>query len=555
MTASLLLLSIAALLACAALGVWIGLRMGRSEGTLRTAEAQQASATIQQDLQTQLALERQASGQLRSLVSDRAIEVTDLKSQLLDVSERFRLQSADLQAARVTFQEREERNRQLANEIETLKEQLTNERRRVELQGPTIGQVGILQTSLQKLQEDLHAREGELAQLRQDLSDKQARLVELETTMVKDQEALAQERKQLQEGRQVFRQEFENLAHQIFESKHQTFDAQSKDGLSSLLTPFKEQLESFRSRIDQLHADNIQGHASLRTELGHLRTLNQQITEEASNLTRALKGDKKLQGNWGEQKVELLLEQAGLRKGIEYGREQNFKDEEGHNARPDFVVNLPEGKHIIIDSKVSLVDYANAVAAETPEERQRFLAGHVAALRSHIRGLADKQYPELLGMDSPDFTFLFIAIEPAYLLALEHTPALFQEAYERRIVLVTATTLLPVLRVVANLWSLQRQNQSTLILAEQASRVYDKLRIFIEKMEKLGGQLDLAQRTFKDSFDTLKDGRGSLTRTVEKFVDLGVKVTRKLPASVTGGSLPELGISEAPNDLSHPETS
>jgi len=379
----------------------------------------------------------------------------------------------------------------------------------------------------------------ERRELRSQLAAAQARVAGLETAAEKDREALADERKQLEASRQALRQEFENLAQRIFESKHQAFDAQSREGLSSLLAPFKEQLESFRARIDQLHTDSVQGRTTLSAELGHLRELNQQITEEAANLTRALKGDKKVQGNWGEQKVELLLEQAGLRKGLEYDRERNFKDDEGRNARPDFVVNLPEGRHIIIDSKVSLVDYAAFVAAGTPEERQRHLAAHVAALRNHIRGLSDRKYPELLEMGSPDFTFLFVAIEPAYLAALEHSPALFQEAYDQRIALVTATTLLPVLRVVANLWSLQRQNQSARILAEQAGRVYDKLRVFLEKMDRLGSQLELAQRTFKDASDTLKDGRGSLVRTVDRFTELGVKVVKRLPASADA-ALPEL---------------
>lgn len=176
----------------------------------------------------------------------------------------------------------------------------------------------------------------------------------------------------------------------------------------------------------------------------------------------------------------------------------------------------------------------------------------MAALRSHIKSLSDKKYPELLQMDSPDFTFLFIAIEPAYLAAAEHSPALFQEAYDRRIALVTATTLLPVLRVVSNLWSLQRQNQSTQLLAEQAGRVYDKLRVFIEKMEKLGGQIEISQRTYKDAFDTLKDGKGSLVKTVDKFVDLGVKVSKKLPASVMGGALPELAYAETTDEVDVP---
>ena len=488
------------------------LRLGRRLGR---ADAEPERGALEKELQerkTASALLTQERDEKERQINGLQEKVDDLEVDLKGLREELKTLEGDLKAARTTIGERDERIAGLTNE------------------------------KTQALDE--------LAAKRKSLGDAEVAVAELKKAAEKDKEALENERRQLEESRSTFRQEFENLANQIFEQKHQTFDIQSREGLSSLLAPFKEQLESFRSRVDQVHTENVQGHASLKGELERLRDLNQQITEEASNLTRALKGDKKVQGNWGEQKVELLLEQAGLRKGVEYSREQNFKDVDGNNLRPDFVVNLPEGKHIIIDSKVSLVDYAACVAAETTEDRQKALAAHVQALRNHIRSLSDKKYPELLGMDSPDFTFLFIAIEPAYLAAAEHSPTLFQEAYEGRIALVTATTLLPVLRVVANLWSLQRQNQSTRELADQASRVYEKLRIFIEKMEKLGNQLETVQRTYKDSFDTLKDGRGSLVKTVDKFVDLGVKVTKRLPAAVTGQTLPTLESGEEePSEL------
>jgi DNA recombination protein RmuC len=359
--------------------------------------------------------------------------------------------------------------------------------------------------------------------------------VELETILHKDKEVFAAERRQFDEMGQKFKQEFENLANKIFESKSATFDTRSREGLNILLSPFKEQLTSFRNRIDQVHTESVQSQSTIKNELDRLQQLNQQITLEASNLTRALKGDKKLQGNWGEQKVELLLEQAGLRKGVEYEREQTFKDDEGNNLRPDFVVNLPGGKHIIIDSKVSLVDYSAYIAAEDQNDRQHHLSAHVGAIKNHVKELSKKQYPNLVNIESPDFTFLFIAIEPAYLAAVEHSPSLFQEAYDARIALVTATTMLPVLRVVANLWSIQRQNQSTKALAEQAGKVFDKLCTFIEKMDRLGSQLETAQKTYRETMNTLRDGRGSLVKTTEKFSELGAKITKKLPLSVRTG--------------------
>ena len=292
--------------------------------------------------------------------------------------------------------------------------------------------------------------------------------------------------------------------------------------------------------MDEVHTNTVEGQTSMKVELDKLRELNTRINDEAANLTQALKGDKKLQGTWGEQKVDLLLEQAGLRKDFEYKKEENFKDEDGQNRRPDFVVQLPEGKHIIIDSKMSLVAYTQYVAAETEAERNLALLSHLKALREHVNSLSQRKYHTLIGMHSPDFVFLFVGVEPAYILAAERDPSLFQEAYEKGIAIVTATTLLPVLRVVSNLWVIQRQNQTTRELAEQASRVYDKLRVFVDKMEKVGDAIDKAQITYRDSFNTLKDGQGSLTKTVHKFVDLGVKVSRQLPATVLVEDLPEL---------------
>jgi DNA recombination protein RmuC len=300
--------------------------------------------------------------------------------------------------------------------------------------------------------------------------------------------------------------------------------------------------------VDEVHTNTVEGQTSMKVELEKLRELNTRINDEAANLTQALKGDKKLQGTWGEQKVDLLLQQAGLRKDFEYTKEENFKDDDGQNRRPDFVVKLPEGKHIIIDSKMSLVAYTQYVAAETEGERQSALNAHLKALRDHVNGLSERRYPALKGMDSPDFVFLFVGVEPAYLLAAERDPALFQYAYEKGIAIVTATTLLPVLRVVANLWVIQRQNQTTRELADQAARVYDKLRVFVEKMEKLGEVLDRAQVAYRESFNTLKDGQGSLTKTVHKFVDLGVKVTRQLPPTVLVEDLPGPDALSAPDD-------
>jgi len=488
------------------LGLWAGwLRgKGRGEGTARMnfePKLQEASS--------QLTLLRQALEHQRQMSEMQIQELGKANGEL-----QQRLQDSIEEA------------KGLATELASAKNRVTG------LDAISVKDKEALDAERKQLQE----YKDEAKSLRAELGAAKERASELEVGSIKEKEVFDAERKQFEDLRAKFSAEFENLANHIFEQKNATFQIQSRDGLNSLLTPFKETLESFRKRVDQVHTESVQGQNSLKIELGHMQQLNKQITEEAANLTKALKGDKKLQGNWGEQKVELLLEMAGLRKGIEYESQPTFKDGEGDSYRPDFVVNLPDGKHIIIDSKVSLVDYTAYVGAENQEERQRHLAAHVAAIRNHIKSLSGKKYPDLIDIDSPDFTFLFIAIEPAYIAAAEHAPTLFQEAFEERIALVTSTTLLPVIRVVANLWSLQRREKSTQELADLASRVYDKLRGFIEKMDKLGNQLETVQKSYKDAMGTLRDGRGSLVGTAGKFSDLGVKISKKLSTSATAES-------------------
>ena len=235
---------------------------------------------------------------------------------------------------------------------------------------------------------------------------------------------------------------------------------QNQQGVEALLKPFSEQVKSFRDKVEQVYVEEGKERASLKTELASLQKLNQQITEEASNLTRALKGDKKLQGNWGEMQVEMILEQSGLRRDLEYSREENYKDGENQNKRVDFIVHLPDNKHLIIDSKVSLVDYSNYVAADDDRDQAAALKGHVAAVKNHIQTLSSKEYTHLKGVHSPDFIIMFMPIEPAFNLAFLADQQLFNSAFEQNIVVTTPTTLLATLRTVANLWSIERRNQS-----------------------------------------------------------------------------------------------
>ncbi len=376
-----------------------------------------------------------------------------------------------------------------------------------------------------QLQQSLSAKQEE--QDGRIFAEKQVR--ELKVRLEEQQKQNTRSLQQLEENKQVMKEEFGNLANDILDAKSKLVSEQQQERLEHLLKPFKEQLGDFRNKVEEAQKADNEGRAALKQQLETLYTLNQKITDEAGNLANALKGDKKLQGNWGELQVEKILESSGLIKGQEYEREPNFKDEEGQNKRPDFVVYLPEQKHLIIDSKVSLVDYMNYVNADEDEERAVALKRHVQSIRNHIKSLNEKDYPSLPEMKAPDFVFMFMPIEPAFMVAFQHEQQLFNEAFENRIVVVTPTTLLATLRTVSNLWTIERQNANARKLADRARQVYDKLRIFVEKMEKLDTQLVNVRATYDDALGTLKYGRGNLISQADQFLTLGVRVKKELP--------------------------
>ncbi|MRI32619.1 DNA recombination protein RmuC [Endozoicomonas sp. OPT23] len=359
------------------------------------------------------------------------------------------------------------------------------------------------------------------------LAEKQVR--ELKVRLDEQQKQNTRSLQQLEENKQAMKEEFGNLANDILDAKSKLVSEQQQERLEHLLKPFKEQLGDFRNKVEEAQKADNEGRAALKQQLETLYSLNQRITDEAGNLAKALKGDKKLQGNWGELQVEKILESSGLIKGQEYEREPNFKDEEGQNKRPDFIVYLPEQKHLIIDSKVSLVDYMAYVSADTEEERAVALKRHIQSIRNHIKSLNEKDYPSLPEVKAPDFVFMFMPIEPAFMVAFQHEQQLFNEAFEKRIVVVTPTTLLATLRTVSNLWTIERQNANARKLADRARQVYDKLRIFVEKMEKLDTQLVNVRATYDDALGTLKHGRGNLISQADQFLTLGVRVKKELP--------------------------
>ncbi|MDH4567200.1 DNA recombination protein RmuC [Pseudomonas sp. BN414] len=345
----------------------------------------------------------------------------------------------------------------------------------------------------------------------------------LSSTLEQKQQHFAEQQQLLKDSRDQLKLEFEQLAGQIFEAKGQAFSQHSQQSLDALLKPFREQIEGFRTKVEDIHLKDVQQQAALTQELLHLKELNRQITQEAQDLTTALKGQKKAQGNWGELILENVLERSGLIQGRDFEREISFTDDEGRK-RPDVIVHLPQGKHLIIDAKVSLNAYTRYINAEDDTERRVALAEHVAAVGQRIKELSDRHYFDLPGLNAPEMVFMFVPIESAFVEALKADETLFQKAIEQNVLVATPTTLLTSLNIVRQLWRFEDQNKHTAELAERAAKVYDKLRTFLGSMDGVGKSLEKAQDAYKKACDQLVHGKGNLVKQVSDFRQLGVAV-------------------------------
>ena len=333
-------------------------------------------------------------------------------------------------------------------------------------------------------------------------------------------------------NRKLMKIEFENLAGTILEEKSKRFSQQNIISLNDLLNPMREQLGDFRKRVDQIHNEDSKDRSTLQEQIIQLNTLNQQMNKEAKNLTRALTGDKKVQGNWGEMILEKVLEQSGLRKGVEYETQTGFRDPDNNLLKPDVIVHLPEGKDIIIDSKVSLINYNEYVNCEDEIQQQTALKAHVQSVSNHIKNLSSKDYSNLKELRSLDFILMFMPIDAAFMAAFQHDEQLFNTAFENKIIVVTSTTLLATLRTIENIWRYERQNENARKVADSAGLVYDKLRGFLEDFEKIGKQLNTVHTTYDTAMNKLTLGRGNLIRQAESFVELGVKIKKQLPKDI-----------------------
>ncbi len=360
------------------------------------------------------------------------------------------------------------------------------------------------------------------------LRERDARLAELDTRLQAEREQLESRMAFVKEQEQALRLQFEQLATRIFEEKSQKFTEQNRTGLDTLLSPLREQLKDFREKVETTYGNEARERFALKEQLTRLEGLNRQISDDASNLTKALKGDKKLQGNWGEVILSRVLEESGLREGHEYVTQFSVTDEDGQRRLPDVIVRLPENRDIVIDAKVSLVDYERYCSSEDESERERALKAHTGALRNHIRLLSEKRYEDLPGLRTLDFVFLFMPVESAFMLAVEHDPALFREAFDKKIIIVSPTTLLATLRTVESIWRYERQNRNAEQIAKEAGLLHDKFAMLLDHLDGLGKALDRSQEQFRKTVSSLS-GHGGLVGRVEKLKKLGAKAKKALP--------------------------
>jgi len=418
------------------------------------------------------------------------------------------------------------------NELKVANESI--EQQQVQIQNLRIDHVRQQEANnhLEKALELSHQRDSELTDLRSQLMAKQCQIATLSTRLDEQQHQNEEKIQLLSDAKNTLSEQFKGLAHEIFEAKERRFSEQSSQQIQGILNPFRDQLHDFKKKVDEVYVSDVRDRSSLKQELSHLRQLNIEMNREAVNLTRALKGDNKTQGNWGELVLQRVLEQSGLRAGIEYDAQGAFRDADNRLLKPDVIVHLPENKDVIIDSKVSLVAYERYCNEEDANLRQHALQQHVLAVKQHITTLSEKDYSSLVGINSLDFVLLFMPIESAFMVAFQADDSLFNHAFERRIVVVAPTTLLATLRTIENIWRYERQNNNAQVIAERAGAIYDKLRGFVDDMEKLGLQLATVESTYAAAMTKLTQGRGNLISQANRFVELGVKVRKPLSKTI-----------------------
>lgn len=391
------------------------------------------------------------------------------------------------------------------------------------------------------LRRDIEAIRTETAQERSKSESLQIKLASLQSENGNLIDKLAEQKTQLEDLQARFTKEFENLANKILDDKSRKFTEQNETQLRNILDPLRDRIQNFEKRVNDTHNESEKERSALREQLRIMADMNKRMSEEALNLTRALKGDTKKQGNWGELILEKVLERSGLTKGREYDVQQSFTLEDGSRLQPDVIVRLPDGKNIIVDSKVSLIAYERYTSAldDDAATHELQLKEHIASLRSHVKGLSGKNYQNLYNIGSPDFVLLFVPIESAFSLAISHDSELYNDAFDKNVILVSPTTLLATLRTISNVWKQEYQNQNALEIARQGGDLYDKFVGFVEDLIKVGKLMDDSKKAYGEAMNKLYDGKGNLVRRAENMKKLGVKATKQLPQGLIDRAIEE----------------
>jgi len=388
------------------------------------------------------------------------------------------------------------------------------------------------------LEERISGLQKDRDNIQKELAEKENQFLELNTRYVtaladirNASERLENQKKDIEQMQEVFREKFENLANNILEDKTKKFTEVNRVKLEEILNPLKDKIKEFEKKVEETYDKEAQQRFSLKEEVKKLAELNQQVSLEAQNLTKALKGESKTQGNWGEMILESILEKSGLVKGREYSVQPSFRDDTGKLLYPDIIIHYPENRNVIIDSKVSLTAYEQYVSTDETEQKEKFLKEHLASIRKHVSELTRANYQDLYKLQSLDFVMMFMPIEPAYLLAVQKEPELWNYAYERRILLISPTNLLAALKLISALWQQEYQNKNVMEIARQTGDLIDKFHSLLEDLDHLDSDLKSARKHYDEAKNKLSEGKGNLIRRVEKIQELGVKSKKKLPKS------------------------
>lgn len=385
--------------------------------------------------------------------------------------------------------------------------------------------LGEKEKDIEQLNSFLATERGNSTRLEKEVSSRETEIINLNLS-------LEDKRNELEELNERFNEEFKNIANQILAHNSSEFSKNTVETLKNVLSPLKEQIDKFGNKIEETRINQVQEATSLKEQINQLTSLNQLMSAEAQNLTNALKGESKTRGTWGEMILEKILENSGLIKGEHFLAQTQYRDEEENRLRPDIIVNLPEKKHLIIDSKVSLVDYERYCNEEVPETRAALIKSHIASVKNHIMELSSKEYQKALGINPPEIILMFVPIETALLAALENDKELFVFAYNRNIALISPTTLIPTLKIIHTIWRQENQNKNAIAIADTGGKLYDKLVGFLNDLQDVGKSIDKAKNSYESAFKKVSTGKGNILNMAERMKEMGAKASKNIPAEI-----------------------